>query len=792
VARKKAAIAPLPVSPFQGKRFWLDRAVHFRGPGGLRRWIEGRGGVVVWDVDASLDYLILAESRRAAPGKSAAERKVAKLSGANIITLYENDVPVLLLPSREEALAVLAAGQTSHDSWADMLPPEKSAMQIDLRGADLSGLHLTNFWLRNCDLAGVRLDGTILDKSVIEHPKNVDFRKIRLSAWMIVEAPERCCFVGMALNWITINDSVACDFSEANFGGESRDSWRTTDLMAERANFQQVDMRWAKLSGARLAGANFREAALSGTVFDSADLREAICEGANLRGASFRNADLSHANFRNANLGDADLAGARVTGADFTSANLRNVKGLPASRTAKVSPGTHLLRLEVALMEIADWQLHFALALSPSGRADVELERCQQWKHGYLSQTLNRENYMAGSFASNVVDALPRLAREHTGAVPLLHTVRVTPESLAPQLGALPLLGLGEVFGLSIATEQQALAVRDAEQERAAQARRDLIEGLRQGAAGVERWNHFDERERRALGEFKKIDLSQCRLAGLKLQYVNCAGANFEGADLSQANLVYTKLRKANLKGADLSEVRANSVLLTGANLDGASLRGGQFSYARFLKANLDNADLTGANLTRAEYDAGTIFPAGFDPQAAGMILRTPRMKKPTPASPPPQSADFGAFVGKLASVADSGRIRNAVSMLKAEKHQLFAEMSDDRVIGVVRAQSSAQRVYACRLTSAGDFECGTQNLRRCAGLHGAVCKHLLVLTLGLTKAGKLDAGRAFEWLKRAQRQRPSFDKEAMTATFLKYKGAQSGECDWRPTETMPEDYYAL
>jgi hypothetical protein len=48
------------------------------------------------------------------------------------------------------------------------------------------------------------------------------------------------------------------------------------------------------------------------------------------------------------------------------------------------------------------------------------------------------------------------------------------------------------------------------------------------------------------------------------------------------------------------------------------------------------------------------------------------------------------------------------------------------------------------------------------------------------------------QWLQLAQRQGPTFDKEAMTATFLKYKGVEAGEADWRPTETVPEDYYAL
>lgn len=39
---------------------------------------------------------------------------------------------------------------------------------------------------------------------------------------------------------------------------------------------------------------------------------------------------------------------------------------------------------------------------------------------------------------------------------------------------------------------------------------------------------------------------------------------------------------------------------------------------------------------------------------------------------------------------------------------------------------------------------------------------------------------------------KPTIDKDLMTKTFLRYKGAEEGEVDWRPIETTPEDYYAL
>ena len=33
--------------------------------------------------------------------------------------------------------------------------------------------------------------------------------------------------------------------------------------------------------------------------------------------------------------------------------------------------------------------------------------------------------------------------------------------------------------------------------------------------------------------------------------------------------------------------------------------------------------------------------------------------------------------------------------------------------------------------------------------------------------------------------------RDLLADTVLRYKAAQAGELDWRPTETVPEDYYA-
>jgi hypothetical protein len=153
---------------------------------------------------------------------------------------------------------------------------------------------------------------------------------------------------------------------------------------------------------------------------------------------------------------------------------------------------------------------------------------------------------------------------------------------------------------------------------------------------------------------------------------------------------------------------------------------------------------------------------------------------------------DFASFVGNLYGVVDKGKLQRAIKMLKEESFQLYSKVNDDSLLGVVRSQSGAGTVYSPWLTSDGHYGCSTPELEDCMGLQGTVCKHLLVLLVGLTRTGNLDPNTADGWIRAAAKRRPGRDVEKAAETFLQYKGAQAGEIDWRPTETIPEDFYAL
>ena len=52
--------------------------------------------------------------------------------------------------------------------------------------------------------------------------------------------------------------------------------------------------------------------------------------------------------------------------------------------------------------------------------------------------------------------------------------------------------------------------------------------------------------------------------------------------------------------------------------------------------------------------------------------------------------------------------------------------------------------------------------------------------------------GLAAAWIAKTHDTKPELNKETMGEIFIRYKGAEAGEVDWRPTETVPEDYYAV
>jgi hypothetical protein len=124
-----------------------------------------------------------------------------------------------------------------------------------------------------------------------------------------------------------------------------------------------------------------------------------------------------------------------------------------------------------------------------------------------------------------------------------------------------------------------------------------------------------------------RVDLQNAYLPGVHLEGSKLGGAVLRDAYLGHGYLQDTSLRDADLTGIRLHDACLDRADLRGARLDGANfqLRAGQqatsLAGADLRGARLGGANLSGAELRGANADASTIWPSGFDPVAAGVVL---------------------------------------------------------------------------------------------------------------------------------------------------------------------------
>jgi Uncharacterized low-complexity proteins len=92
--------------------------------------------------------------------------------------------------------------------------------------------------------------------------------------------------------------------------------------------------------------------------------------------------------------------------------------------------------------------------------------------------------------------------------------------------------------------------------------------------------------------DFQGADLTAAELRDASFFRAHLKGANFSGADAYRA-----KFYLADLTGARFDKARLAEADFTDADLRGASLRNADLRGAKLVSADLRNADLTGANL---------------------------------------------------------------------------------------------------------------------------------------------------------------------------------------------------
>jgi hypothetical protein len=137
--------------------------------------------------------------------------------------------------------------------------------------------------------------------------------------------------------------------------------------------------------------------------------------------------------------------------------------------------------------------------------------------------------------------------------------------------------------------------------------------------------------------EVRRLDLADTDLRRVHLAGADLRRARLIGADLRDAYLGDANLRQARVGGADLRHTRLGRADLREvdaghADLRGSDLRGADLRDAVLDGAVLDGADLDGAVLDGAHADGSTRWPAGFSPEAVGVIVDG--QPGPEPAEP--------------------------------------------------------------------------------------------------------------------------------------------------------------
>ncbi len=155
-------------------------------------------------------------------------------------------------------------------------------------------------------------------------------------------------------------------------------------------------------------------------------------------------------------------------------------------------------------------------------------------------------------------------------------------------------------------------------------------------------------------------------------------------------------------------------------------------------------------------------------------------------------AGDFRTFAVGLRRLFNERKVDRALEMLRKQALELYTEVQCDSVGGIVKSQSCRDTHYVCWVNDKGQFACSEDGEHDCMGLQGSMCKHILTLIIGLARTGDLEPELAETLVQSAARKRPVEMGRRGAELLLRFKGAQAGEVDWRPTETVPEDYYAL
>ena len=810
----------------------------------LTKWLKKAGATIARKLNADVDLLIVDDNQ---PNKAASAAKRLIAEGADI-KIVENLRDLVVLPETDHAALITDAesmrrfqittnhpwlirhdrtinGQTFRETISG-----RSGSRLDLQqflfdkckfnGTEISYVDFGPFAesLSRCRLQDVSCQDVQFGYAVETQFKSFIAREIEFNIL------QDCNFWDATLHDVSIKRLSGCKLTNCELSYSRRARGPSfVNSHFERCVLANMTVGYAYFNETEFTNVTFRNCDFGRATFSAGKLNECIFE--NCRGSSLT-IDAACV-VKNAKFNDCEFSFV-----DVEEQHKQQMTGLDAGPDLKPLAEYPLVH-ELASAVIASTKLNFTVEGKNASGGKVTLQMDRPWWHvTHVQYTSNdRTETLAIQHAnpgktptrgniSSHDEAMTTILRVLSASrVSELDTATITSKTskcpLKPkELRRLIIDAVYEVIGTEAPDEREIAAEQKRKKAAATSLKKNVLAELQ--SANVKAFNRRTKAVRQQASPFREKNLSGLKLAGVNFSDLDLMDCDLSRADLSEANLQNAVLRGVNFSGADLTSAKMKGAdlrrsNLTGAKLTGVSLQGAILGNALLdgtifenvnfgINHNLCGVDLSKAVLTNSPlnscvYNRKTEFPA--DLTTADLM----KMRWADEGVPPherrqnekvDEPINFEQFMKRLNDITDSSRLKKVTKMLKAESFQLFSEVSESCVSGVVKSQTDKDLVYSCRLDSDGRFTCCTQNLRQCGGLRGALCKHILVLVVGLTKSEELDPTAVDEWVNASRMRSPELDKDAMSEILLRYKGAEAGEIDWRPTETVPEDFFSF
>ena len=641
---------------------------------------------------------------------------------------------------------------------------------------------------------------------------------------------KRCHFNGIAISGIyeSTFDKTKIEQLSASYSN-IKDCVFTSCEISDSELQDDVTWKRSELKRTRFIAVRFAE----GTSFQDCKLEKVEFRDCHFESVRFGDCELSNCRFTNCTADAIDLGNSKLKNVnakgfqpfvlEATEGQLKELKGCVVNGAGDVS--RYPLVRQLANQMVQSGAVTFSIQGKTTEGIGMKLVGSSDWptrfhlfedgqKGAIRSASLsNKPKYGEDEVALALLKVL--VPSGVTELDPSTLTVKTRKCPLRPTpLKKLILSALHEALGVEPQSDQAAQAARKQARVSIKKLREVMKAELQAG--DVLSFNQRTEEERKQASPLKKLELAgvmlrklnaaelallECDLTKSDLREVDFTRADLRKSDLSGAkldnatfvwaNLTTTNLSNASLKKATLKQAELRNT----TNLGGTDLRGADLTGVSLTGVDLSTTKLSGAKLTDASYDQKTQFPKSTKTAHLKKMRwfgdgLPPHERKQNKQAKGP--LDFDQFMERLKEITDASKLSKSTKMLKKDSFELFSEVSDEAVYGVVKSQTDPDLVYSCFLGSDGGFACCTQNLNACGGLRGSLCKHILVLVVGLAKGGELDPTRIDEWVNSSKMNSPQLDKDRMSEVLLKYKGAEAGEIDWRPTETVPEDFFAF